>query len=64
METVESFRNLRGPSAIEPADEWTLQHIRVDRLRFIMDAIDTDASGFVTVKEINDFTHSRPETWR
>lgn len=45
-------------------DEWTLQYIRVDRLRHILDAIDTDVSGFITVNEVNTFTKSRPRDWR
>lgn len=53
------------PHAIIPtADTWTLKYLRVDRLRFIQDAIDTDASGFITVNEVNIFTQSRPNDWR
>lgn len=36
----------------------------MDRLRYILDAIDTDVSGFITVNEVNTFTKSRPRDWR
>ena len=29
-----------------------------------MEAFDEDASGFVTIKEANNFTRSRPQGWR
>ena len=29
-----------------------------------MEAFDEDASGFITIKEANDFTCSRPQDWR
>jgi hypothetical protein len=45
-------------------DRWTLQYIRVDRLRYVLDAIDTDVSGFITVNEVNAFTQGRPSDWR
>lgn len=51
-------------ATIDPSDDWTLQYIRVDRLRYIQDAIDTDASGFITVNEVNKFTQTRPSDWR
>lgn len=51
-------------ASIDPADYWTVKYIRVDRLKHILDAIDTDASGFITVHELNHFTQSRPRDWR
>ena len=46
------------------SDEWALQYINVSCARNIMEAFDEDASGFVTIKEANDFTNSRPLDWR
>ena len=45
-------------------DEWTLEHINVSRVQPIIEAFDDDASGFITVTEVNAFTTARPENWR
>ena len=45
-------------------DEWAWQWINVNRLQAIVEAFDDDASGFVTIAEVNHFTASRPEQWR
>ncbi|KAJ7461994.1 hypothetical protein FB451DRAFT_1267439 [Mycena latifolia] len=44
-------------------DAWALTHINVLRLQPITEAFDDDASGFVTVGEVNTFTASRPLDW-
>ena len=46
------------------SDQWALRFIGVNYVRNILEAFDEDASGFVTVKEANDFTRSRPLDWR
>ena len=46
------------------SDEWALRYINVNYVRNLMEAFDEDASGFVTIKEANDFTCSRPLDWR
>ncbi|KAF7319371.1 VPS13 domain-containing protein [Mycena chlorophos] len=48
---------------IPKADEWTLDFINVVRLQPISEAFDDDASGFVTIAEVNAFTTSRPLDW-
>lgn len=50
--------------AIKGPDSWTLQYINVGRARNILEAFDDDASGFVTVSEVNNFTRLRPRDWR
>lgn len=45
-------------------DQWALRYIGVNYVRSILEAFDDDASGFVTVKEANNFTRSRPLDWR
>ena len=45
-------------------DIWTLQYIDLMHLQLIVEALDTDASGFVTIQEVNQFTTSRPKEWR
>ena len=45
-------------------DSWTLQYINVRLIQPLIEAIDDDASSFVTVSELNDFTSCRPKEWR
>ena len=49
---------------VSNSDQWTLRYIGVNHVRSILEAFDDDASGFVTVKEANNFTRSRPLDWR
>nr|GAT44916.1 predicted protein [Mycena chlorophos] len=48
---------------IPKEDEWTLEFIDVVRLQAISEAFDDDASGFVTISEVNTFTTMRPLDW-
>ncbi|KAJ7785322.1 hypothetical protein DFH07DRAFT_976101 [Mycena maculata] len=48
---------------VDKADEWALEYINVVRLQPISEAFDDDASGWVTVNEVNEFTTSRPLDW-
>nr|GAT44772.1 predicted protein [Mycena chlorophos] len=48
---------------IPKEDEWALDFISVVRLQPISEAFDDDASGFVTVSEVNTFTSMRPHDW-
>ncbi|KAH9942449.1 uncharacterized protein BXZ73DRAFT_88023 [Epithele typhae] len=45
-------------------DHWAFEWITVNRLQAISEAFDDDASGYITIAEINHFTSSRPEGWR
>ncbi|KAI0042039.1 hypothetical protein FA95DRAFT_1500564 [Auriscalpium vulgare] len=47
---------------IDP-DAWAIQYIDVMHLQPILEAFDDDASGFITVSEMNRFTSSRPIDW-
>ena len=51
-------------AGILSSDRWALQYIGVNYVWSIQEAFDDDSSGFVTVKEANDFTRSRPPDWR
>ncbi|KAJ6536683.1 hypothetical protein DFH09DRAFT_1324429 [Mycena vulgaris] len=53
----------RADKAKAASDAWALPHINVVRLQPISEAFDEDASGFVTVGEVNTFTASRPLDW-
>ncbi|KAI0708178.1 hypothetical protein C8T65DRAFT_211601 [Cerioporus squamosus] len=50
-------------SRLNDQDEWALEYISLTRLQAISEAIDDDASGFVTIAEVNQFTTSRPKEW-
>ena len=43
---------------------WAIKFIDVSRLQPILEAFDDDASGFITISEMNRFTSSRPADWR
>jgi hypothetical protein len=45
-------------------DAWAIKFIDVTRLQPILEAFDDDASGFITITEVNYFTSSRPIEWR
>jgi hypothetical protein len=49
---------------VADSDRWALEYIGANYVRGIIEALDDDASGFITVKEANNFTHSRPLDWR
>ncbi|KAI0373412.1 hypothetical protein BV20DRAFT_937448 [Pilatotrama ljubarskyi] len=50
-------------SHISDDDEWALEWININRLQAIAEAFDDDASGFITITEVNQFTSSRPKDW-
>jgi hypothetical protein len=45
-------------------DAWAIKYIDVMWVPPILEAFDDDASGFITVSEVNRFTSSRPTDWR
>ncbi|EIW54523.1 uncharacterized protein TRAVEDRAFT_74550 [Trametes versicolor FP-101664 SS1] len=56
----------RGSSPLRPVsegDRWALECLDLMHLQQIIEAFDTDASGFITVQEVNNFTTSRPKGW-
>ncbi|KAK0194918.1 hypothetical protein F5146DRAFT_924474 [Armillaria mellea] len=44
-------------------DRWTLTYFNVSHVQPILEAMDDDATGFITTKEINSFTKSIPPGW-
>ena len=50
-------------SSTDP-DAWAIKYIDVLWVQPILEAFDDDASGFITVAEVNRFTSSRPVDWR
>lgn len=47
-------------SSSVPTNDWTIRYINVTYLLPIMDAIDDDATGLVSISEINRFTDQLP----
>ncbi|KAG6918398.1 hypothetical protein DXG01_014799 [Tephrocybe rancida] len=45
------------------SDAWVTAYVNISYLQAISEAIDDDGSGFVNIKEINDFTTLRPQGW-
>ncbi|CAA7260803.1 unnamed protein product [Cyclocybe aegerita] len=44
-------------------DKWALAYINAAYIQPILEAVDDDGTGFVSVKEVNTFVASRPEGW-
>ncbi|TFK64975.1 hypothetical protein BDN72DRAFT_962870 [Pluteus cervinus] len=44
-------------------DRWTLSYINVTRVQPILESVDDDGTGFVSIKEVNNFVTSRPLGW-
>jgi len=45
-------------------EEWAVAYINTFRLRPLVEALDPDCSEFVTIYELNEFTSTRPASWR
>ena len=45
-------------------DQWALKYLDVEYISALIEAFDEDASGFITISEVNQFTTSRPQGWR
>lgn len=44
-------------------DHWALAYIDLLRVQSILEAFDDDASGFISIKEVNNFSSTRPPSW-
>ncbi|KDR69973.1 hypothetical protein GALMADRAFT_145027 [Galerina marginata CBS 339.88] len=62
-EELEEGPNVFDTAAITPEDAWAIRFLSRSNLGPLMEAVDPDGSGHVTIKEINDFTSSRPREW-
>ncbi|KAJ6594849.1 hypothetical protein B0H19DRAFT_1096915 [Mycena capillaripes] len=59
-----AFARIEAPPGAKMEDDrWALSYINVTRLQSILEAVDDDGTGFVSIKEANDFAMSRPEGW-
>jgi len=58
-------RSAQGVSFKKPHDDkWALAYINAAYVQPILEAVDDDGTGFVSVKEVNTFVASRPDGWR
>ncbi|KAI0766998.1 hypothetical protein C8Q74DRAFT_1369868 [Fomes fomentarius] len=48
---------------ISEDDIWAVDYLDLMHLQPLNEALDEDASGFVTIQEVNQFTTSRPQGW-
>ncbi|KAI0665675.1 hypothetical protein C8Q78DRAFT_1063523 [Trametes maxima] len=48
---------------ISDDDVWAIECLDLMHLQPVIEAFDNDASGFVTIQEVNYFTTSRPQGW-
>ncbi|KAK0187865.1 hypothetical protein F5146DRAFT_731520 [Armillaria mellea] len=64
---IEKLRPLGRPYDPIPAeyekDQWTLAYLNSPHLQPLLEAIDDDATGFITIREINTFVESKPKEW-
>ncbi|KAK0504203.1 hypothetical protein EDD18DRAFT_1412301 [Armillaria luteobubalina] len=64
---IEKLRPIGRPDEPIPAeyenDRWTLAYLNSPHLQPLLEAIDDDATGFITIREINTFVESKPKEW-
>jgi len=53
-----------SPRVDTDTDSWILDYVDITHMQSIIEAIDEDCSGFITVNEANQFALARPEGWR
>ncbi|KAH8814565.1 hypothetical protein DL96DRAFT_1471885, partial [Flagelloscypha sp. PMI_526] len=51
------------PMEARDLDMWALNFLTVTHVQSILEAIDDDGTGFITVKEVNEFVRGRPQGW-
>ncbi|KAI0252756.1 hypothetical protein BJV78DRAFT_266553 [Lactifluus subvellereus] len=61
--TVRGMSSIATVDSSQNSDAWAIKFINVMQLQPIMEAFDDDASGFITITEMNRFTSSRPVDW-
>ncbi|KAF8882715.1 hypothetical protein BD779DRAFT_1674867 [Infundibulicybe gibba] len=51
------------PGNLDLADQWVLDYLNVSHVQAILEAVDDDATGFISIKEVNTFTALQPDGW-
>ncbi|THV00737.1 hypothetical protein K435DRAFT_718738 [Dendrothele bispora CBS 962.96] len=57
------FSNAFSSSTNIPRERWAVAHIHVAHVQPILEAIDDDGTGFISINEVNTFVGSRPDGW-
>jgi hypothetical protein len=63
-EYLHTDNDIPSKSETKANDQWTLAYINIMHIQSLVEAFDDDGAGFVSVKEANMFTGSRPQDWR
>ncbi|KZS96878.1 hypothetical protein SISNIDRAFT_482656 [Sistotremastrum niveocremeum HHB9708] len=50
-------------SEVSESDRWCLEFLKTEYMSALAQAIDLDGSGFIRIKEINDFVDHKPDGW-
>jgi hypothetical protein len=56
--------NLKQREYEDKGDQWTLAYINMLNVQPVVEAFDFDMSGFISIREANELTSSRPKGWR
>jgi hypothetical protein len=64
LEKLSDSKGIVDLGASSNPDAWAIKFIDVMWVQPILEAFDDDASGFITISEVNTFTSSRPVNWR
>jgi hypothetical protein len=63
-QTSEAFQIARKIANKKANDLQVLQYINMRNIQPILEAFDDDGSGFVTIREVNQFATTKPRHWR
>jgi hypothetical protein len=60
---AEPTKPIKDELVHDPNDDWCIQYLSVFNVPATIEAFDDDASGYVKIKEVNEFTDGIPPTW-
>ncbi|KAF9557962.1 hypothetical protein CPC08DRAFT_709992 [Agrocybe pediades] len=63
LDRVQPTAPISFPTPSVRNDDWALAYINATYVQSILEAIDDDGTGFISVKEVNTFIASRPDGW-
>lgn len=62
--STEEFRVARRLANKKADNIWTLDYINMRNIQPILEAFDDDGSGFVSIREVNQFSSAKPTDWK
>lgn len=63
-QSTEAFQIARRLANTKVADLAILEYVNMRHIEPILEAFDDDGSGFVTIREVNEFSKAKPSDWR